>query len=80
VSAAVVVEDLAFTYPGEHHPVFDGLDITIEAGEAWSTIDAGAPAEPTGVLVRRLTRTWSHAYHERLGLDPPPASPVAKSA
>ena len=33
MSAALAIEDLAFTYPGEHHPVFDGLDITIEAGE-----------------------------------------------
>ncbi len=57
-----------------------GTDIRVEAGEPWNTIVEGAPPEPTGVLVRRLTRAWRDAYHARLGLEPTDATPVAKSA
>ena len=57
-----------------------GIDITVEAGEQWSTTPDGPTGEPAGVLVRRLTRAWSDAYHERLGLEPPDAPPVARSA
>ena len=50
MSAAVAVEDLAFTYPGEHHPVFDGLDITIEAGERVALLGPNGSGKTTLAL------------------------------
>ena len=50
MSAAVVVKDLAFTYPGEHQPVFDGLDITIEAGERVALLGPNGSGKTTLAL------------------------------
>ena len=50
-----------------------GVDIVVEAGEpggAWRAERTEQGDEPDGVRVRRLTRAWRDAYHERLGLEP----------
>mgnify|MGYP001283078578 CR=1 FL=1 len=50
MSAAIAVEDLAFTYPGEHHPVFDGLNVTIEGGERVALLGPNGSGKTTLAL------------------------------
>ncbi len=50
----IVFEGVSFTYPGRTQPVFDGLDLVLEAGQSTAIVGVNGAGKTT--LVKLLTR------------------------
>ena len=70
---AIVIEDLAVTYPGRHRPAIDGLALTIAPGEVvaldWTEWMRQVDSRE-GVARVRDARPGSRAYRRRRALRP----------
>ncbi|MEU4181114.1 ABC transporter ATP-binding protein [Streptomyces sp. NPDC026589] len=55
-STQLVLENVHFSYPGESHPVLDGVDLTIEAGTSLAVVGLNGAGKTT--LVKLLCRLY----------------------